>query len=87
MKKILLVGVLAIGAFAFTMKHMYDKGYGAWKTGDYVFSHKTMEDIDVYQICTERGTLELVAGFENVENSIRVYKENGTYGEIHRGLN
>lgn len=84
MKKLIIGLVIMMAIIAGGIK-AYNNGVGAWKTGDYILSHEIKEG-EVYKLCTERGTLEYVLGYENVENSIKVYKANGTYGQVHRGL-
>lgn len=50
------------------------------KVGDVRFSHTTYTD-EVYIIVRENGEEAYVVGRDNVEWSIDVYKEHGTFGK------
>lgn len=50
------------------------------KVGDVRFSHTTYQD-EVYIILRENGQEAYVVGRDNVDWSISVYKENGTFGK------
>lgn len=54
--------------------------------GEFEYHHKLEDGTPVFKLGTQRGTIELVRGRENLQNSLNTYRENGSYGKSLKEL-
>lgn len=55
------------------------------KIGAYTLEYKLGDGTPIYKLITPRGA-ELVRGSDNLQWSLDVYRENGTYGKDYRDI-
>lgn len=55
------------------------------RVGAYTLEYKLANGTPIYKLVTPRG-VELVRGSENLQHSLDVYRENGTYGKDYREI-
>lgn len=85
MKKIVLAVLMAaflIGCGDNDQQHK--RVYGN-QVGAYELKYKLGDGTPIYTLVTPRGP-EFVRGSENLQHSLDVYRENGTYGQDYRDL-
>ena len=87
MKKIvlsvILLAVTMIGCGSDNQTE-YKRVYGN-QVGSYELKYKLGDGTPIYTLVTPRGP-EMVRGSENLQWSLDVYRENGTYGRDYRDL-
>lgn len=86
MKKIVLAVLMAaflIGCGS-DNQPKYERVYGN-QVGAYELKYKLGDGTPIYTLVTPRGP-EFVRGSENLQHSLDVYRDNGTYGQDYRDL-
>lgn len=84
MKKMVLCLLLGLSLVGCGDQQEYNRVYGN-QVGSYELKYKLGDGTPIYSLVTPRG-VELVRGSENLQHSLNVYRENGTYGQDYRDL-
>lgn len=85
MKKMLVVillGIMMVGCGDNDQQHK--RVYGN-QVGAYELKYKLGDGTPIYSLVTPRGP-EFLRGSENLQHSLDVYRDNGTYGQDYRDL-
>lgn len=82
MLAVILLGIAMVGCGDNDQQHK--RVYGN-QVGAYELKYKLGDGTPIYCLVTPRGP-EFVRGSENLQHSLDVYRDNGTYGQDYRDL-